>query len=395
MTMLGLFASQTVVANDSMSAKSEVEELRAIIKAQNLVLKDLERRLDDTDRKIEATADVVEQNSTNNNAVSVGGYGELHYNNLTDNDSNSDTKEVDFHRFVLFFGKEFNSTTRFFSEFELEHSLSGDGKEGEVELEQAYIEHDFNSTVSGRAGVFLVPVGLINETHEPPTFFGVERNPVEKNIIPATWWEAGVAANFKPSPGWSIDTAVHSGLDISSKGSYKPRDGRQKVSKAAADDLAFTGRVKYTGMPGLELSASFQYQGDITQGGMLDDGTNVDEASATLFTAHMVYQFEQFTVKALYAAWDIDGDEAKALGRDEQTGYFIEPSYRFNDDFGIFARYNKWDNNGGNSDDTEIDQTNVGVNYYLHENVVFKADYEKQSGAKDIDGFNLGVGYQF
>ena len=32
---------------------------------------------------------------------------------------------------------------RFFSELEVEHSIAGEGKVGEVELEQAYIEWDF------------------------------------------------------------------------------------------------------------------------------------------------------------------------------------------------------------------------------------------------------------
>lgn len=394
--LLSFFATQTFAAE---TAASETEDLRAIIKHQNEVLKDLERRLDETEQRVEATADAVDSAANSSNATTIGGYGELHYNNITDNDSGKDKKEVDFHRFVLFFGKEFNSTTRFFSEFELEHALSGDGKEGEVELEQAYIEHDISDTVTTQMGVFLIPVGLMNETHEPPTFYGVERNPVEKNILPTTWWEAGANFNFKPAAGWSIDTAIHSGLDISAKGSYKPRDGRQKVSKASAEALAATGRVKFTGVTGLELAFTAQYQEDITQGGVITDGNDgtmvVDEASATLLTAHAVYSINKFTVKALYATWDIDGDEAADMGRDEQSGYYIEPSYRFNDQVGVFARYNAWDNNAGNSDDTEIEQVSVGINYYLHENVVLKADYETQSGAKDIDGFNLGMGYQF
>ena len=86
---------------------------------------------------------------------------------------------------------------RFFSEFELEHSLVKDTQEGEeapgeVELEQAFIEYDFDQRNTARAGVFLLPIGILNETHEPPTFYGVERNTVENVIIPTTWW-AGVS----------------------------------------------------------------------------------------------------------------------------------------------------------------------------------------------------------
>ncbi|MGE6648370.1 porin [Shewanella colwelliana] len=380
--IVSLFASQGAVASE------ETQELRKVIEQQQKVLKDLEKRLEETEKRVEQTADVVEESSSAKSATTIGGYGELHYNNITDNKKGTDKKEFDFHRFVLFFGHEFTENTRFFSELEVEHSISGDGQNGEVELEQAYIEHDFNQMFTGKAGLFLMPVGIINETHEPPAFYGVERNPVEKNILPATWWEAGAALNVKAAPGLAFDGAITSGLYVDE--SYSIRGGRQKVSKAKAEDLAYTARVKYTAVPGLELAATAQYQSDLTQG-----REGVDTASATLLTAHAIYTIEGFTVKALYAQWDIDGQEAKALGRDEQTGWYIEPSYRFNESFGVFARYNEYDNNAGNNADTNVEQTNVGINYWLHENVVFKADYEKVGGAKDSDGFNLGVGYQF
>ncbi|WP_220743205.1 porin [Shewanella colwelliana] len=380
--IVSLFASQGAVASE------ETQELRKVIEQQQKVLKDLEKRLEETEKRVEQTADVVEESSSAKSATTIGGYGELHYNNITDNKKGTDKKEFDFHRFVLFFGHEFTENTRFFSELEVEHSISGDGQNGEVELEQAYIEHDFNQMFTGKAGLSLMPVGIINETHEPPAFYGVERNPVEKNILPATWWEAGAALNVKAAPGLAFDGAITSGLYVDE--SYSIRGGRQKVSKAKAEDLAYTARVKYTAVPGLELAATAQYQSDLTQG-----REGVDTASATLLTAHAIYTIEGFTVKALYAQWDIDGQEAKALGRDEQTGWYIEPSYRFNESFGVFARYNEYDNNAGNNADTNVEQTNVGINYWLHENVVFKADYEKVGGAKDSDGFNLGVGYQF
>lgn len=382
--LVGLLASNAATA-----ANQETAELRKIIAEQQKVLTSLEKRLDETDQKLIATVDQVEVNAEKSlfANTTIGGYGELHYNNYEDKDA-----EVDFHRFVLFFGHEFSDTVRFFSEFELEHSIAGDGKAGEIELEQAYVEVDINEGLSSKIGLFLIPVGIINETHEPPTFYGVERNGVEKNIIPATWWEAGVSFNYNPTGGVSIDGAVTSGLNVGSD--FSIRGGRQKVAKATAENLAYTGRVKYTAVAGLELAATLQYQTDITQGGA-NFTAPIDKADATLLEAHAIYQINNFTVRALYARWDIDGDEAKAIGRDEQTGWYVEPSYEFNEKVGVFARYSEYDNNAGNSDSTTVESTSVGVNYYLHENVVLKADYENLGGAKDSSGFNLGFGYQF
>jgi len=383
--IVSLFVSTAVIAND------ESQELRDIIKQQQEVLKTLEQRLDQTEQRLEATADQIEMTNTSSifSNTSIGGYGELHYNNYEDQEA-----KIDFHRFVLFFGYEFSEDVHFFSEFELEHSIAGDGQAGEVELEQAFVEININEKVFSKVGLFLIPVGILNETHEPPTFYGVERNGVEKNIIPATWWEAGATINYKLSGGLALDGAITSGLNTLDA---NIRSGRQKVAKATAENLAYTGRVKYTAINGLELAATLQYQTDITQGGadLPDDAIAVDKADATLLEAHAIYQLQDFTVRALYARWDIDGDEAKISGRDEQTGWYVEPSYKMNEKLGLFARYAEYDNEAGNDDLTKVKSTSVGVNYYLHESVVLKADYENLGGAKDSKGFNVGFGYQF
>ncbi|WP_444997676.1 porin [Aliikangiella sp. IMCC44359] len=387
-----LSAIAALIASTSvMAAEPSNKELLELIKKQQTQIEALKNKVEkaeektaETDKKVEASVAAIEQNlGGTNSKTSIGGYGELHYNNIEDSES------IDFHRFVLFVGHEFTNSIRFFSELEVEHSLAGEGKPGEVELEQAYIEMDLTDASTLKAGLFLVPVGILNETHEPNTFYGVERNPVEKNIIPATWWEAGSSINTKFGDGWSADFAFHSGLSVPTDGSksFLIRDGRQKVANANADSLAYTARLKYTAIPGLELAASYQVQSDVTQGEL--------DAGASLFTAHAVYNKGGFGLRALYAAWEIDGADAEAIGRDEQEGYYIEPSYRFNESFGLFARYNVWDNNAGDSTDTEKRQSNIGLNYWPHEYVVFKFDVENRTGAQNGSGFNLGVGYQF
>ncbi|PCI50415.1 MAG: porin [Moraxellaceae bacterium] len=331
-------------------------------------------------------------------STAIGGYGELHYNNIDTPKSDKQRETVDFHRFVLFLDHEFSDTVRFFSEVELEHSIAGEGKSGEVELEQAYIEIDLKPNLALTAGLFLVPVGIINETHEPPTFYGVERNPVEKNIIPATWWESGaMLSGLIGEQGFSYAVAYHTGLALptaedDNEDEYvvvNIRKGRQKSSKSNADNKALTGRLKFTGVAGLELSASLQVQEDLDQ---VDGG--VEEA--VLLEMHGIYQSGPTTLKALYARWDIDGDKESLTNdgamKDEQMGYYLEGSYKISDAYGAFARFNAWE-----VDDEETKtQADIGVNYWPHEDVVIKADIQLQNGdAGNADGFNLGVGYQF
>ncbi len=407
-TAILLFASSTTFAA-KMPTQEEMWEMiqqqqRMIVVLQEKLEK-TDERITETDEKLEITTDAIESGDVGNSSVSwasrttVGGYGELHYNNLEKGDGTEVTDSVDLHRFVLYFGHEFNDRMRFFSEFELEHSIAGEGQVGEVEVEQAWLEFDVNESHRIRAGVDIVPVGIINMTHEPNTFFGVERNNVEKNIIPATWWEAGIGMNGEIYPGWNYDVVLHSGLSIKT-GKYKIRDGRKKVGKAPADAPAMTGRLRYTGIPGLEVGVTAQYQSDVTQNGGTTGG-----GSASLIEAHVDYRHSSgLGLRALAAQWDIDDEIDNVSGSDQQHGYYIEPSYRFRltgllpGELGVFARYSFWDNEAGNSIDTEFKQFDAGLNYWPTENVVFKFDYQEQqhdAGSNEQDGFNLGLGYQF
>ena len=423
--LLATFIGLNITAA-AQAATPSTDEMWAIIQQQQEQIATLTEqlsqnnsRLSETEIVAEATISAVEKISmtpASANKTNIGGYGELHYNNLEKDDGSGDKDAMDFHRFVLFTSHQFSDSIRFFSELEVEHSISGEGKVGEVELEQAFIEWDISANQTAKAGLFLLPIGIINETHEPNTFYGTERNNVEKNIIPATWWEGGAALNGELSPGLSYDIAAHSGLYIP-KGKYKPRDGRQKVGKAKADDMAFTGRLKYTAIPGLELATSIQYQADVTQ----NEGSKA--VDGTLFETHIAWQRDNFQLRALYAQWNFDSaindyastpasdyqpgtefalatpatDAKNITGADKQTGFYIEPSYKFNEIFGIFARYSEYDNSAGSSTDTAVEQFDLGMNYWLHPNVVFKIDYQNQdnNSGTGSDGINIGVGYSY
>ena len=370
-----------------------LEQMWQIIQNQQAEIAELKDQLKENEVITEATITAVEQiafTPVTARKTTFGGYGEVHYNSLEQDDSSATKDAVDFHRYVMFTGHQFTDSIRFFSELELEHSVAGEGKVGEIELEQAYIEWDATDNLSAKAGLFLMPIGLLNETHEPNTFYGTERNNVEKNIIPATWWEAGAALKGQLSPGLSYDVAAHSGLYIA-EGKYKPRDGRQKVGKAKADNMAFTGRLKYTAIPGLEVAASLQYQIDVRQG----EGAAID---GTLFETHVAWQRDDFQLRALYARWDFDDViNATVDGASEQAGLYIEPSYKLNEKLGLFARYSQWDNSAAAAVDSQITQFDLGVNYWLHPHVVFKFDYQNQDapGEAGYDGINMGVGYSF
>jgi hypothetical protein len=187
------------------------------------------------------------------------------------------------------------------------------------------------------------------------------------------------------------------------------------------DSPAYTGRLRYTGVPGLELGISAQYQTDMTQNGstrgnigregVIDMlGNPVDGLSGLLTEAHVIYKTGPWGFTALFAEWDIDSKiesianndlSNNGLGRDSQYGYYLQPSYQLNAKLGTFLRYERTDERAGSNlgaaHDSATSRTITGFNYWLADNVVVKFDYQFEDDGinRDLDGFNLGVGWQF
>lgn len=402
-SLLACFATPAL-ADLSMEERFKAMESRMdSLERENRALKG---QLQKTEQIVEVTGEQIEKiaaQGTSSKAAwaektQFGGYGELHLNKLKNKKpGGTDLDDMDFHRFVLFMGHEFNDRVRFFSELEVEHASiqdtqTGAKSTGYVALEQAYVDFALSDRLSAKAGLFLMPVGITNETHEPPTFYGVERNPVEAKIIPTTWREGGASLSARLGDSFTLDGAITSGLKTTAAKSYAVRDGRQHVANALAKDPAYTARLKWAGIPGVELAGTVQYQSDITQ------SADATAGSAKLYEAHAVVNKGPFGLRALYARWDLDGSGPKSVGADKQNGWYVEPAWKFAEQWGVFARHSRWDNLAGDAVDSKYRQTDVGVNYWPHTDVVVKLDFQNQKspvGKDEFDGFNVGVGYQF
>ena len=386
----------------------EVSDLKDMMKELQARIDAVEKKSDETAEIADAAVMAAEEGGTMGwwTNTSIGGYGEMHY-------GNSDGKgQMDFHRYVLFINHEYNDILSFASEFELEHAIAGEGKPGEVELEQAYIEHKWSQfgldNTSAKYGVFLIPCGITNEIHEPNTFYGVERNTVEKEICSNTRWEGGVQIkHVMPAQDLTILAGVHSPLNTSNG---DIRGGRQKVGEATMNVPAYTGAIRYTGAyPGLELGYSIDYEPDMSANQLGPQIKGVMHAVHANYMPRLGYG-----MRAFYGVWDLDcpayigsGNKCIQEGRDKQTGGFVEASYRWEVDadygqtMGLFVRRSEHDDKAGTKisgkDSNNTQQTDFGVNYWLTDNAVLKTDWfrKKVYGDSSVQGFNLGMGYQF
>jgi hypothetical protein len=305
----------------------------------------------------------------------------------------------------------------FKSEVEIEHTKieateTGGAAGGEVAVEQAYLDWHFMTHLGLKAGLVLVPVGILNETHEPPTFEGVERSNVETYIIPTTWREAGTGIYGSVAEAWEYQLYVVAGLVAEGfSGSQGIREGRQEGLNSDATNPSLTARLQYAPEPGVKVGLSGFY-GNTTGGNeALGSGTLgliAADARATLGQAgfRAVGAYESLTdADKINLAYHNDvGD--RMYGASFEGSLDILPFFLMEPDqsLKLFARYERYKTQASVSSpgvvaDPANDRNDVtlGASYRPTYNTVFKADYQFFSNAADLNTkmFNLGIGYSF
>jgi hypothetical protein len=240
-------------------------------------------------------------------------YGEINYNRPTRNASQAQT---DVRRAVFGFQHRFDERTRLVSEFEWEHAIASAGDQGETAVEQLYIEREFGLGLRAKAGLFLIPAGLLNENHEPTAYYGVERNFVETAIIPSTWREAGLGLSKSLDNGLTWDVGVTTGFDLT-KWDAASGDGResplgsihQEGQLAKSRNLSMYGALNWRGMPGLLLGGSV-FTG---KAGHATSDFAANDARITLWDLHARYTPGRWDLSGVYAHGRINNTDVLNL----------------------------------------------------------------------------------
>jgi hypothetical protein len=343
------------------------------------------------------------------------GYGEVNYNRPSHDPA---AAQADLRRGVLGFGHAFNPTTRVLGELEWEHAVVSSDDQGESEVEQLYVEHQFGPLVGGRAGLILIPLGLLNEHHEPASYYGVERNFVETAIIPSTWREGGLSAYGSTAAGLNWSTGVTTGFDLSKwdpssdEGRHSPLGSiHQELQLARAHDLSLFGAVSYQGVPGLTAGGGL-FTGGIGQG---QRDFAASRSRLTIGEAHGRWQRGRVDLSGLYARGRISDTKALnltfagnptpvpggfwgayaqvAIRAWERGDSLLTPFLRL-EEFNTASSFAGVPPGVAPAAATERVITG-GLNYLLFQSVVFKADYQKFRIDRSSDRVNLGLGYQF
>ena len=356
-----------------------------------------------------------EQSRASESATSIFGYGEFNYNRFRDSER---TSKADLRRFVIGFGHRFNDRLSFHSELEIEHAIASSEDSGEVEMEQAFLNYRFSDAVNVKGGLFLIPLGILNLTHEPPTYYGVERNEVETRIIPTTWRELGFGMHGALGrSGFGYDVGLTTGfnsgkLDDPNTGI---RSAHQEGSQADAHDLSIYAALDYR-RPGLLVGGGV-FTGDTGQNGQTASALRGVQARLTLWDVHAKYSIAGWDLQALYARGTLgDAERVNEVTAAAATpfaaprsmkGWYTQAAYhiyrRGDLDIAPFARLERIDIRqqedpalGVFQDPNNLERIKTfGVNFYVHPQVVLKADVQRYETDRTRDRLNLGLGYMF
>ena len=340
-------------------------------------------------------------------------YGELNYHRPTRRTENA---QADLRRFVLGYQHRFDDKTKVVAELEVEHAVSSASDRGEVAIEQAYVERQLTPALALRAGLFLMPVGLLNENHEPTAFYGVERNFVETAIIPSTWREGGVQLVGNFDNGVTLQAGVTTGFDLnkwdaaSAEGKASPLGSiHQELALAKARDLALFAALNWRGIPGLLVGGSMF-------SGLATHAQAVADARVTLWDLHARWTPGRWDFSTLYSRGVISNTAAlnaalvgnPTLIPNSFDGFYTQAAYKlWSREDVVLSPFVRWEhfNTAKAYDDLGAGLTpdagraeqvvTVGANLRFAQGVVLKADYQRFRTNADLNRVNLGLGWSF
>ena len=414
---------QSVASNQSAQADTKTAvETQAKLKAQDQAIASLQETAASNAATLERAGWAA--------STTVSSYGEIVYTRPTKDVAASNT---DVARAVIGIEHRFDHATKMVGEWEWEHAITSSSDRGESEVEQLWVEREFDNGVRGRAGLFLMPVGLLNESHEPTAYYGVYRPDTDTKIVPSTWREVGIGASGDLGSGlnWNValTTAPNlSGWDASStegreRGPLQAIHGEGQF--AASRTLGTVAALNWRGIPGLLVGGSIVVDNiGESQPGFTGNGTTL-----LMLDAHARYQVGRLDLAAEAIRAQINGatqfnQQIATIGLESPTfvphlfyGAYAQAAYRVyqTDEYTLspFARYEILNTAAGSGSlpvasgatkqpDERI--ATLGANLMIGEGVVLKADYRIYHQHKTPDtkehftlgnSLNLGVGFAF
>ena len=395
--------------------------------------------------------------------LTVGGYGEvaLTRNFYSDNVYRYSNPEAhrgkqhgrfDIPHAVIYIGYDFGKGWSMQTEVEFEHLGTGSAVErefeeageweaeieqgGEVELEQFWIQKSFFPELNVRAGHIVVPVGGLNNAHEPLNFFTVYRPEGEYTILPSTWHDTGISVwgdvpLGKKGASMRYEAQVLAGLDamMFSRDKFIHNGAHSAFEFKVANNYGGAFRLDFLPVEGLrlglsgfagntvnntypreQLSEQYNVKGTLLVGafdmqykghgvivranadyGHLSDAATVSKLKARRSGGDSPYSSAPVATAAAAAGCEAGLD----------IFHFI-PRLRGTQAFYLFGRYEYYDSyipaagDAGGFDFTSRHRVVAGINYFPIPQIAVKAEYAHRFLRRDFNpepSVSLGIAY--
>jgi hypothetical protein len=414
--MAALFLAMTLLFSLSASADEALEE-RVDLLAEEIARLREQMSIPETDEGLNSAFGMGPAASRvygQNHGLAVGGYGEFYFEDTIDGNNTADM-----YRFITYIGYKFSDKIVMNTELEFEHGTTSSnyaGKGGSVSVEFAYLDFLLHQNFNVRTGNLLVPMGFINQLHEPPFYRGNFRPAIERSIIPSTWRELGAGAHGQITSDMRYTAYVINGMNGAKFDEDGVRGGRQKGNRALWNDVGVVGALDYESARfGITASG---YYGGADHDLILDTNDQTISVSNWITEAHAYWRGAGFEFRGLVAFSGIDGAEelggvAMETIPEEQFGWYLEGAY---DIAPLFAeqpgyriepwvRYEAYDLHAGVPEgavaDASQDRQSItaGVHFMPHAQVVIKGEWEHLTTANDaddaVDEVRVGAGFVF
>jgi len=407
-----LLLTSSLFANDKADIemlKQQVQELQEMTQILTDETSDLKTGFNytvvDKDKTFSGLGAAASKVYFSKSPLSIGGYGEMYYSNAKKDDGSARKSKIDVYRFVPYIGYKFSDNIILNTELEFEHGgADGDptnDNDGYVVVEFMYLDFLVNEHLNLRVGNFLVPMGLVNERHEPTLFTTVQRPETEKNIIPSTWHENGGMIFGNINDDFSYKVAMITGLNTQENGYKWLRSGRGGSWTQENPEFAGVARIDYTGVNGLFVGAS-AYYGNSGSG---------DDSNTFMYDVHLDYKISGFRAYGIYSQTMRSNAETINMTSaiEEANGGYLNLSYdvlattKLGYSLPVFVQYESINPQAKFTDGSSYDAVNittVGINFFPHEQIVLKADYamaknDYANKGVDSDTFSLSMGFIF
>jgi hypothetical protein len=384
---------------------------------------DLQRQLDEINGKIRDLQAPKKTEAPSENSdylkklwgnTKISGYGELEYIFNKDNGNGNGGNTLDPHRVVLNVTSQLADWIDFNSELEWEHGGSDGGADGSISVEQAYLTFRLNPALRVNTGVMLMPMGAVNQNHEPVNFYSSARPALDTFLIPSTWQEMGLGISGALHSKVDYQLMAVTGLNGAKFDAEKGlREGRQGCGKDSNRNFAVTGRLDVRPLENVSTSLSL-YSGNSAPSGS-------PTAYTTIAAIDARYRFSDFELAGEYVHVYQDRPDVlnTEIGRN-MSGYWVEGAWHAmptawkkgklsNADAVLFARYSQLNTQeGGASDPSKTsgrfnrNYTTAGISFMPIPSVAIKADYQffgDRCAAGEIpldnDRFQVTLGFIF